>query len=228
MSQELSLRIEIMKKILGIVLLILLYSNVTFAEILKFDCNYFSSWKVANLKTNLRIIDTEKNVFKILMTGNNNKQESYELPIKEFIGVANRGSGTAIISLNSDEIFSTFSWETLGEEHVSGTEYEGFFTKNISSCFLMHIPIDINLYRTIYSSYVIGKCEEYINEGKKMLEFCLARYQQAEINILKNKQDKCRAVRQKIDNNNARASTDAGNFLLGILNGMNKDLACSY
>jgi hypothetical protein len=215
-----------MKRLIAFFFLTFLWSNSSLSEILKFDCNYYSSWKEPNLKTNLRIIDTEKKIFKIILEGIDNKKENYDIPIKKFVGNTSRESGFVMTSLESDKIFTSFSWKKLGDEHVKGTEYRGMLEKNIASCFLIHIPININLYRSIYSSYVIGKCEPYVNEGKGILELCLKRYQQAEINILKNKQDKCNYVRNKINENNARASTNAGNFLIGIMNGMWEDLSC--
>jgi len=174
----------------------------------------------------LRIIDTEKRIFKIILEGIDNKKENYDIPINKFVGNTSRDSGFVMTSLESDKIFTTFSWEKLGDEHVKGTEYRGMLEENIASCFLMHIPINISLYRSIYSPYVIGKCEPYVNEGQSILELCLKRYQEAEIKILKNKQDKCNYVRNKINENNARASTNAGNFLIGIMNGMWEDLSC--
>tara|TARA_B110000459_G_C16476269_1_gene432082 strand:+ start:99 stop:767 length:669 start_codon:yes stop_codon:yes gene_type:complete len=222
-----------MKKLFLYMLVGLLWSNVGLAEILKFDCNYYSGYNVESLKTNLRIIDTKKSIYKIILVGNDGKQENYELPIKEFEGNANRNSGLAIISLDKDEVFSTFSWEVLGEEgesgtHVQGKEYEGFFKKNTSSCYLIPIPINLNLYRAMYSPYVLNSCERWSKDGEESFHFCLATFQEVEINREKRSQDKCNSVRQKINNNNAYASTNAGNFLLGVLEGMWEDLACDY
>ena len=67
-----------MKRLITIFFLTFLWSNASLSEILKFDCNYYSSWKEPNLKTNLRIIDTEKKVFKIILEGIDNKKENYD------------------------------------------------------------------------------------------------------------------------------------------------------
>ena len=144
----------------------------------------------------------------------------------EFIGVPSRETGVAKISLNNNDVDYMFAWKVLGQDHTKGTEYEGFFQGNISSCYLELIPIDMSLYRALYSPYVLGNCENFNRDGEDVFHYCLATFQQAEINIQKHKEGKCRNVREKIAQSNARATSNAGNFLLGVMEGMWEDLAC--
>ena len=133
--------------------------QTSYAEILKFDCNYYSSWKKQDLKNNLRIIDTSKNSFSIVLTGHNDKTENYELPITQYIGTPTRQSGTVHITIKEKEgVFLTFSWENIGEDHSKGDEYTGMYEKRVSSC-SKHIPVDINKYRNLFSPYVINNCK---------------------------------------------------------------------
>jgi hypothetical protein len=216
------------KKLLAILVLGLLWCNIGYPETLKFDCNYYSSYQDPALIDNLRIIDTEKKTYKIILNSTDGKRENYELPIKEFLGGVSRSSGTAQISLEDEEYYIMFTWEEIGDDHSSGDEYTGLFQKRVSHCFLKPIPIDMNLYRALYSPYVLGNCENFSRDGEDVFHSCLASFQQAEINIQKHKEGKCRSVREKIARSNARASSNAGNFLLGVMEGMWENLACDY
>ena len=209
-----------MKKLL-LTILLFLFSNIANGEILKFDCNYYSSKKVESLKTNMRIIDTEKKTFEIFLEGLNNKQEKYTFNMEKLID-ASREYGIAIIS---DPVRINFNWKKIGDDHVSAEEYS---SENYTSCYLKPIPVNFVFYESIYSNYVINNCRKYADEGKEAVEYCLARFQQVEINQMSRKQDKCNSVRDKIKRNNARASSDVGNFLLGVMEGMWEDLACDY
>jgi hypothetical protein len=210
-----------MKKLLVIIIFILSFVGSAFSEILKFDCNYYSSKKVDSLKTNLRIIDTENKTFEIFLEGNNNKVEKYTFNIEKLIDPS-RIYGMAIIN----EPFNiNFNWKKIGEDHVNAEEYT---PEKYTSCYLKPIPVDLNFYKSIYSDYVIDNCKKYVEEGQEMIEHCLVRFQQVEINQMSRKQDKCNSVRDKIERNNARSSSNMGNFLLGMMEGMWEDLACDY
>ena len=79
-----------MKKLLVTIIFILSFVGSAVSEILKFDCNYYSSKKVDSLKTNLRIIDTENKTFEIFLEGNNNKVEKYTFNIEKLIDPTSR------------------------------------------------------------------------------------------------------------------------------------------
>ena len=210
-----------MKKYLITILYLFLFSNIANGEILKFDCNYYSSKKVDTLKTNMRIIDTEKKTFEMFLEGLNNKQERYTFNMEKLID-ASREYGIAIIS---EPVRINFNWKKIGDDHVNGEEYTA---ENYTTCYLKPIPINFSFYESIYSNYVINNCRKFSEEGREFFESCLARFQQIEINKMSRKQDKCNSVRDKIKRNNARASSNAGNFLLGVMEGMWEDLACDY
>jgi len=215
------------KTVLTFILCFLFSTQNTFAEILTFDCNYYSSSKNPELKINKRVIDTNKKIFNVILTGHNGKNETYELPISEFIGNASRNNGTAKIVLEGDEPTIMFTWQSIGNDHINADEFTGFFQKKVSNCFLERVPIDINEYRHLFSPYVLNQCKNFNKDGVDLFHDCLARFQQVELNRINRSNERCKAMREKIENSkNYSAGSDAANFLMGMINGYMENEAC--
>ena len=95
-------------------------------------------------------------------------------------------------------------WETYGERMIENSNYCIAESERISGSF---------------NSELFHQCRDAYSAADKIrLEM-----------IRKNKEQRCSAMRQKIENNkNYNAGSDAANFLMGMLNSYMEDEACGY
>ena len=119
--------------------------------------------------------------------------------MKKLLGIVVLG---LLLSGNANAMTEDEYWETYGERMIENSNYCIAESERISGSF---------------NSELFHQCRDAYQEADEIrLEM-----------IRKNKEQRCSAMRQKIENNkNYSAGSDAANFLMGMLNAYMEDEAC--